>query len=134
MLFVPKKVELLKISLLKICSYFKNRYHHAKIVEKKRITFSVSPYFTPLFPRKGNIEFSEVALVAAHCSCLISCIMIALWNPWNPVNTAANIYLFVENSNSNTETKWRVCLNLLTNKLMDCRLARVFLKNLINKL
>ena len=52
----------------KWCSYFENRYHHAKMVEKKRINFSVSPYCTLLFSKKENVNFSDVALVAVHCN------------------------------------------------------------------
>ena len=59
-------------------SYFENHYHHqAKMAERKTINFSVSPYCTLLFSRKENIKFSEVVLVAVHCNCLISCLMIA---------------------------------------------------------
>ena len=35
------------------------------MVERKRISFSVGPYFTLLSSRKENVKFSEVALVAA---------------------------------------------------------------------
>ena len=73
--FVPKKVELLKIS--EMTQDFENRYQHVKMVEKKKINFSVSPYCTLLFSRKENNKFSEVALVAVHCNCLISDLMIA---------------------------------------------------------
>ena len=48
-------------------SYFENRYHLAKIVEKKRINFSGSRYCTLLFSRKENIKLSEVALIVVHC-------------------------------------------------------------------
>ena len=46
-------------------SYFENSYHHAKIVDKKRINFLVSPYCL-LFPRKEIIKFAEVTLASAH--------------------------------------------------------------------
>ena len=61
----------------KWCSSFENRYHHTKMIEKKTINFSVSPCCTLLFSRKENIKFSEVALVAVHCNCLIGYLMIA---------------------------------------------------------
>ena len=51
----------------KWCTYFENRYHHAKMTEKKTINFPVSPYCTLLFSRKEYIKFSEVVLVAVHC-------------------------------------------------------------------
>ena len=80
----------------KWCSFFENRYHQSKMVEKKKINFSVSPYCTLLFPRKEKNNFSDVALVAVHWKYLISWIIIA-WGcrPWNTANTC----LFVENSN-----------------------------------
>ena len=68
---------------LKWGSYFENRYHHAKMVEKKTINFSVSRYCTLLFSRKGNIKFSVVVLVAVYCNILILYLMIAWrFRPW----------------------------------------------------
>ena len=61
----------------KWCTYFENRYHHAKMTEKKTINFPVSPYCTLLFSRKEYIKFSEIVLVAVHCNFLISYLMIS---------------------------------------------------------
>ena len=44
----------------KLCKHFENRCHHAEMVDKKRINVLVSPYFTLLFWRKLNTEFSKV--------------------------------------------------------------------------
>ena len=51
-----------EIYVLSIISYFENRYHHAKVVEKKIMNFSLIPYCTLLLSRKENIKFSEAAL------------------------------------------------------------------------
>ena len=54
----------------KLFSYFENRYQHAKIVEKKKKSFFVSPCWNE------NLKFYEVALVVVYCNCLVSFIMI----------------------------------------------------------
>ena len=61
----------------KWCTYFENRYHHAKMTEKKTINFPVSPYCTLLFSRKEYIKFSEIVLVVVHCNFQISYLMIS---------------------------------------------------------
>ena len=54
----------------KWCSYFENPYHYAKIIDKKKINFSVTRYCTLLLSRKEIFKFSEVALGSVHCNCL----------------------------------------------------------------
>ena len=49
----------------KWCSFFENCYHHAKMVEKKRIIFLVSPYWTLLFSRKEHIKISITIVSSA---------------------------------------------------------------------
>ena len=61
----------------KWCSHFENRYYHAEKIEKKTINFSVSPCCILLFPRKENIKFAKMALVAVNCSCLVNYLMFA---------------------------------------------------------
>ena len=79
---------------------FQNRYYRAKMIERKRINFSLRPYWALLFSRKENIKSSEVALVAVHCNCLIGCIMIARrYLSCNTANTKMDIYLLVGNGN-----------------------------------
>ena len=114
-------------------SHIKNWYHQTKMVEKKRIIFLVSPYCTLLFPKKGNIKFSEVALVADHCSCLSSCIMIA-WGccSWNTTNSIVDIYLLVKKEQFKPWSNMQSLLNFIKkcNRIIGCRLASVFLNNL----
>ena len=86
--------------------------HHAKIVEKKKIDFLLSPYCTFLFSGKEMIKFFEVALIYVHDHCPISYVVFVRGNqPWNTVNTIADICLLVENDNKNTDTKCKVCSN-----------------------
>ena len=108
----------------KWCSYFENRYHHPKVVEKKIINFSVSPYCTQLFSRKENIKSSEVALVAVHCNSWSATLWLPDSQPWNTTNTIGNIYLLVKSGNYNTG------LIIKCGRAIHCRLASVFLKNL----
>ena len=72
---VPKKVQLLKIS--KVMELLWKSLPPWKNGREEHWFFSVRPYCTLLFSRKQNIKFSEVVSVAAHCSCLNSCLMIA---------------------------------------------------------
>ena len=58
----------------KKCSYFKNICQIANLIEKKVSSFFIAYCY---FFRKENINFSEVALVAVHCNCMIGCNMIA---------------------------------------------------------
>ena len=95
------------------------------MVEKKRIIFSVGSYCTLLLSRKEEITFSEVALVAFYCKCLISCIMIARrCRTLDTTNTTADIYLLVENGHENNETK-RSLFKLIKKftRTIDCRLS-----------
>ena len=49
----------------KWCSFFENCYHHAKMVEKKRINFLISPYWTLLFSREEHIKISILIVSSA---------------------------------------------------------------------
>ena len=108
----------------KWCSYFKNRYHHTKMVEKKTINVLVSPYCTLLFSRKENIKFSGVVLVAVHCNCLISYLMIAwIW--------ALKYYQYYSGyllACGKRQLKHWTYYQLT--RTIDCRLISVFKKNL----
>ena len=56
----------------------KNRYQktiYAKVVENKRINFSVNPYRAMLFSRKENLRFFEVALAVVLCNDMVGSIM-----------------------------------------------------------
>ena len=70
----------------KWCSYFENRYHHTKMIRKKRI---IGQSLLPAVVfQKRKYQFSEVALVTVHCNCLTSCFMIVLGSRlWNTTNT-----------------------------------------------
>ena len=75
-------------------SPLKNRYYYAKMVGNAKISFSISPYCTPLFTRKENLEYFKAALSAVLCNGVVGCIM----NVWgyqheNTANITANIYL-----------------------------------------
>ena len=59
---VPKKVELLKVSKVAVGTL--------------KLFFGKSLLQSAVF-QKRKFKFSEVALVAIHCNCLICCIMIA---------------------------------------------------------
>ena len=49
----------------KWCSFFENCYRQAKMVEKKRIIFLVSPYWTLLFSRKEHVKISITIVSSA---------------------------------------------------------------------
>ena len=104
-------------------SSFENLYCNVKMI-KKTNKFSVSPYCSHLLSRKENIKFSKLPLVAFHCNCLINCIMIG-WGcrPWNTTNITADTYLLVESGDWNTETKCKVCSNILRSVLEQLTLV-----------
>ena len=109
---VPKKVLLLKYR--KWVRHLKNRFHYAKVVENSRINFSISPYCTMLFSRKENFNFFEVALSAVPCNGAVGCIMNAWeYQHWNTANTTLNIHLLLENGHRSTQTRCKVCSNLI---------------------
>ena len=85
---------------------------------KKGINFLVSPYWTLSFFGKKIAKFCEVALVYVRYKFLIGCIAIAReYQPWNTVNTIADICLLVKNGNQNTETKCKICSNFFFSHL-----------------
>ena len=93
----------------KWCSYFENRYHPVKMVEKKKLNFSVSPvvfqkrkyqFFCRSFgscplqlPDQLHCDYVRISVLKCYQYC--------------------SGYILVENGNLNTETKCKVCSNLL---------------------
>ena len=126
---VPKKVLLLKH--WKWVSHLKNPYHYAKVVENAIINFSISPYGTLLFSRKGNFKFFEEALSAVLCNGAVGCIM-SMWGyqHWNTANTTLGIYLLFESGHKITQTRCKACSNLTKyTKTIDFRLTSAFFIN-----
>ena len=88
----------------------KNRYHYVNVVENARLNFSVSPYCTLLFSRK-EVAF-EVALPAVLYNgtvgymfedISIEILPMPLWT----------FTCFLKNSHKTTQTRCKVCSNLL---------------------
>ena len=90
--FVPKKVDLLEIA--KVMWLRWKSIRPCKMVEKKRINFSVSSDCTLLCSWKENVKFPAEGLAAVHCNCPISCIItVSEGRPENTTNTTVDIYL-----------------------------------------
>ena len=122
----PKKVLLLKYR--RWISHLKNRYYYAKVIENARINFSISLHCTLLFSRKENFNFFKVALSAGFCNSSVNCIM-NVWGyqHWNTANNTLDIYLLFENSHKSTQTRCKVCSNLIKcTATIDFGLSRVF--------
>ena len=113
-------------------SHLKNGYHYAKVAENARINFSITPCCTLLFSRKGNFKFLEVALSAVLCNGPVGCIM-NVWGyqHWNTASTTLDIYLLFENAHKSTQTRCKVCSNLIKcTTTIDFCLTCVFFINL----
>ena len=117
---------MLKIS--KVISLLWKSFPPCKINWDEKIDFSVSPYYTLLFSRKENIKFPEIALVAVHCNCLISCIMIT-WGcrPWNTTNNYGRYLLACQKWQLNHWSKMKNFLKVIKKctRTADCRPASV---------
>ena len=127
---VPKRVLLLKYR--KWVSHLGNCYHYAKVVENAKINFSISPYCILLFFRKENFKSFEVTLSAVLCNGPVGWIM-NVWGyqHWNTASTTLDIYLLFENGPKSTQTRCKVCLNLIKcTKTIHFRLTSVFFINL----
>ena len=69
---------------------------------------------------RNENQFSSFIRISVemYSNWLIGWIVISrAYRPWNDANTTTNIYLLVENGNQNTETKCKVCSNLLSSVL-----------------